>query len=204
MLQEFGIREEHIFTGGMTGSPMPRPGWNELMTPVQPNDTVVTVQRTFNLPGTRGINGRRRDWRKTTCTRQHCLVAAPFRQCGFPQWEARPTACPTPLDDALGGDFLPAVQARRGGSAGTAPLADQALQEHQVPAGVLSGMEGGLSHGAGGVVDGDEQRQLWSSVLQPGCRLPSICTSIPSWCKCLRRNRCCWDRRRREAGACVS
>ena len=46
---------------------MSRPGWNELMTPVQPNDTndtndtVVTVQRTFNLPGTIGINGRRRD-----------------------------------------------------------------------------------------------------------------------------------------------
>ena len=40
---------------------MSRPGWNELMTPVQPNDTVVTVQRTFNFPGTRGINGRRRD-----------------------------------------------------------------------------------------------------------------------------------------------
>ena len=61
VLQEFGIREEHIFTREMTGSPMSRPGWNELMTPVQPNDTVVTVQRTFNLPGTRGINGRRRD-----------------------------------------------------------------------------------------------------------------------------------------------
>ena len=43
VLQEFGIREEHIFTREMTGSPMPRPGWNELMTPVQPNDTVVTV-----------------------------------------------------------------------------------------------------------------------------------------------------------------
>ena len=58
MLQEFGIREEHIFTRGMTGSSLSRPGWNELMTPVQPNDT---VQRTFNLPGIRGINGRRRD-----------------------------------------------------------------------------------------------------------------------------------------------
>ena len=64
VLQEFGIREEHIFTGGMTGSPMSRPGWNELMTPVQPDDTddtVVAVQRTFNLPGTRCINSRRRD-----------------------------------------------------------------------------------------------------------------------------------------------
>ena len=59
--QDFGVWEDHIFTREMTGSPMSRPGWNELMTPVQPNDTVVTVQRTFNLPGTRGINGRRRD-----------------------------------------------------------------------------------------------------------------------------------------------
>ncbi len=61
VLQEFGIREEHIFTGGMPGCSLSRPGWNELMTPVQPNDTVFTVQRTYNLPGTRGINGRRRD-----------------------------------------------------------------------------------------------------------------------------------------------
>ena len=61
ILQQFGIREEHIFTGGMTDSSLSRPGWNELMTPVQPNDTVVTVQRTFKLSGIRGINGRRRD-----------------------------------------------------------------------------------------------------------------------------------------------
>ena len=37
VLQEFGIREEYIFTGGMTGSSLSRPGWNELMNPVQPN-----------------------------------------------------------------------------------------------------------------------------------------------------------------------
>ena len=43
LLQEFGFREEHIITGGMTGSSLSRPGWNELMTPVQPNDTVFTV-----------------------------------------------------------------------------------------------------------------------------------------------------------------
>ena len=43
VLQEFGIREEHILTGGMTGSSLSRPGWNELMIPVQPNDTVFTV-----------------------------------------------------------------------------------------------------------------------------------------------------------------
>ena len=61
VLQEFGIREVHIFSRGMTGSSMSLPGWNELMDPVQPNDTVVIVERTFKLPGTRGINGRRRD-----------------------------------------------------------------------------------------------------------------------------------------------
>ena len=43
VLQDFGIREEHIFTGGVTGRSLSRPGWNELMTPVQPNDTVFTV-----------------------------------------------------------------------------------------------------------------------------------------------------------------
>ena len=43
VLQEFGIREGHIFTGGMTGSSLSRPGWNELMTPVQPNGTGFIV-----------------------------------------------------------------------------------------------------------------------------------------------------------------
>ena len=61
VLQEFGIREEHILTRGMIGSSMSLPGWNELMTPVQPNDTVVIVELTFKLPGTRGINSHRRD-----------------------------------------------------------------------------------------------------------------------------------------------
>ncbi len=51
---------------------------------------------------------------------------------------------------------------------GDSPLADQSLQEHQVAAGVLAGAENGLGHGAGGVVHGDEQRQLRSPVLQPG------------------------------------
>ena len=59
VLQEFGIREEHIFTGEMTGCSMSRPGWNELMTPVQHNGTAVTVERTFKLRGTKDINGRR-------------------------------------------------------------------------------------------------------------------------------------------------
>ena len=43
VLQEFGIPEERIFTGDMTGSSLSRPGWNELMTSVQPNDTGFTV-----------------------------------------------------------------------------------------------------------------------------------------------------------------
>ena len=30
-----------------------------------------------------------------------------------------------------------------------------------------------------------------------GCWLPSICTSMPSWGMHRRRNRCCWERRRR-------
>ena len=51
---------------------------------------------------------------------------------------------------------------------GDSPLPDQALQEHQVAAGVLGGVENGLGHGAGGVGHGDEQRQLRSPVLQPG------------------------------------
>ena len=42
-LQEFGIREEHILANEMTGSSMSRPAWNELMTRVQPRDTVVVA-----------------------------------------------------------------------------------------------------------------------------------------------------------------
>ena len=42
-LQEFGIREEHIFTDEMTGSSMVRPAWNELMNRVRPNDTIVVA-----------------------------------------------------------------------------------------------------------------------------------------------------------------
>ena len=36
ILDEYGIREEHIFTDEMTGSSMSRPAWNELMARVQP------------------------------------------------------------------------------------------------------------------------------------------------------------------------
>ena len=43
ILQEFGIREEHIFADEMTGSSMSRPAWNELMTQVRPTDTVVVA-----------------------------------------------------------------------------------------------------------------------------------------------------------------
>ena len=41
ILQEYGIREEHVFSDEMTGSSMSRPSWNELMTRVRPSDTVV-------------------------------------------------------------------------------------------------------------------------------------------------------------------
>ena len=43
ILEEYGIREEHIFTDEMTGSSMSRPAWNELMTQVRPNDTIVVA-----------------------------------------------------------------------------------------------------------------------------------------------------------------
>ena len=43
MLQEFGIREEHIFADEMTGGSMSRPAWNELMTRVRPSDTIVVA-----------------------------------------------------------------------------------------------------------------------------------------------------------------
>ena len=46
VLQEFGIREEHIFTGGMTGSSLSRPGWNELMTQYSP----TTPSAPFSAP----------------------------------------------------------------------------------------------------------------------------------------------------------
>ena len=41
ILQEYGIREEHVFSDEMTGSSMSRPSWSELMTRVRPSDTVV-------------------------------------------------------------------------------------------------------------------------------------------------------------------
>ena len=43
ILQEFGIREEHIFADEMSGRSMSRPAWNELMTRVRPGDTIVVV-----------------------------------------------------------------------------------------------------------------------------------------------------------------
>ena len=42
-LANHGIREELIFSDVMTGRLMSRPGWNELMARVQPNDTIVVV-----------------------------------------------------------------------------------------------------------------------------------------------------------------
>ena len=41
ILEQYGIRREHIFTDEMTGSSMSRPAWNELMARVRPNDTIV-------------------------------------------------------------------------------------------------------------------------------------------------------------------
>ena len=43
ILQEFGIREEHIFADEMTGSSTYRPAWNELMTQVRPSETIVVA-----------------------------------------------------------------------------------------------------------------------------------------------------------------
>ena len=43
ILQEFGIRREHIFADEMTGSSMSRPAWIEVMTRVRPNDSVVVA-----------------------------------------------------------------------------------------------------------------------------------------------------------------
>ena len=43
ILQEFGIRREHIFADEITGSPMSRPAWTEPMTRVRPNDSVVVA-----------------------------------------------------------------------------------------------------------------------------------------------------------------
>ena len=42
-LANHGIRQELIFSDLMTGRLMSRPGWDELMARVQPNDTVVVV-----------------------------------------------------------------------------------------------------------------------------------------------------------------
>ena len=42
-LANHGIREELIFSDVMTGRLMSRPGWNDLMARIQPNDTIVVV-----------------------------------------------------------------------------------------------------------------------------------------------------------------
>ena len=42
-LASHGIRQEFIFSDVMTGRLMSRPGWDELMARVQPNDTIVMV-----------------------------------------------------------------------------------------------------------------------------------------------------------------
>ena len=50
VLQEFGIREEHIFTGGMTGSSLSRPGWNELMTQYSPTTPFLPFSAPSSYP----------------------------------------------------------------------------------------------------------------------------------------------------------
>ena len=53
VLQEFGIREEHIITGGMTGSSLSRPGWNELMTQYSPTtpSSPFSATSSYQEPG---------------------------------------------------------------------------------------------------------------------------------------------------------
>ena len=43
ILQDYGIRAEHIFTGGLTGSSMSHLLWNELPPLVRPNDIIVVA-----------------------------------------------------------------------------------------------------------------------------------------------------------------
>ena len=43
ILQQYGIREEHIFTDVMTGCSISRPAWKQLMTWVRPRDTIVVA-----------------------------------------------------------------------------------------------------------------------------------------------------------------
>ena len=42
-LANHGVREELIFSDVMTGRLMSRPGWDDLMARIQPNDTIVVV-----------------------------------------------------------------------------------------------------------------------------------------------------------------
>ena len=43
ILQQYGIREEHIFTDVMIGCSISHPAWKELMTWVSPRDTIVVA-----------------------------------------------------------------------------------------------------------------------------------------------------------------
>ena len=43
ILQDYGIRAEHIFTDGLTGSSMSHPPWNALIPLVRPNDIIVVA-----------------------------------------------------------------------------------------------------------------------------------------------------------------
>ena len=114
VLQEFGIREEHIFTVGVTGSSLSRPGWNELMTQCSPTTPFLPFSAPSSYPEHQRPPKRltENDLRASTLP-----GSSPLSSVRLPAVGIRPTACPAPLDDALGGDFLPAVQAKRDGSA---------------------------------------------------------------------------------------
>ena len=62
VLQEFGIREEHIITGGMTGSSLSRPGWNELMTQYSP----TTPSSPFSATSSYQEQGHQRPQKRLT------------------------------------------------------------------------------------------------------------------------------------------
>ena len=43
VLQDYGIRADHIFIDGLTGNSMSHPPWNELIPLVRPNDIIVVA-----------------------------------------------------------------------------------------------------------------------------------------------------------------
>ena len=55
ILQEHGMRSEHIFADEMTGSSLSQPAWNELMTRVRLNDFVVAWLDRFSRNFDEGV-----------------------------------------------------------------------------------------------------------------------------------------------------